>query len=113
MAGSFGFETGEKYDVSQRCGERVLLPKVREASARNIVIADGFSCRTQIEQNTQRRALHTAEVVHMAMRDTPPADYPERLYPQPAAKLSRKVVLVGLIGVGALFFYCATKSSER
>ena len=62
MAGPFGFEK-EKYEVSQTLGERVLLPAVRSASADTLVVSDGFSCREQIAQNTQRRALHFAEVI--------------------------------------------------
>jgi hypothetical protein len=59
-----------------RIGERRLLPRVREADADTLVVADGFSCRTQIEQLAGRRALHTAEVVQMAIdqvRDGGPA----------------------------------------
>jgi Fe-S oxidoreductase len=70
MAGSFGFEEG-KYEVSEAIGERVLLPAVRKASANTFVIADGFSCREQIEQNTERHALHTAEVMKLAMEYGP------------------------------------------
>jgi len=68
MAGSFGFEA-EHYEVSVRCGERMLLPMVREAKREKLVIADGFSCREQIEELGQFRALHTAEVVAMALRE--------------------------------------------
>ncbi len=66
MAGSFGFEKGEHYDVSMRCGERVLLPEVRRASLETLVIADGFSCREQIRQGAGREALHLADVIAMA-----------------------------------------------
>jgi Fe-S oxidoreductase len=68
MAGSFGFET-DKYDVSVRIGERVLLPAVRQASAETLIIADGFSCFQQIEGLTGRKALHIAEVLQMAIRE--------------------------------------------
>ncbi|HEX9236559.1 MAG TPA: heterodisulfide reductase-related iron-sulfur binding cluster, partial [Actinomycetota bacterium] len=68
MAGSFGFEAGDKYDVSVKAGERVLFPKVRDASPGTLILADGFSCRTQIEQGTGRTALHLAEVIRMALR---------------------------------------------
>jgi Fe-S oxidoreductase len=68
MAGSFGFEA-EHYEVSVRCGERVLLPSVREADSETLLIADGFSCREQIKQLTHRRALHTAEVAAKALRE--------------------------------------------
>jgi FAD/FMN-containing dehydrogenase/Fe-S oxidoreductase len=67
MAGSFGFEKGH-YDVSLACGERVLLPAVREADPGTLVITNGFSCRQQIEQATGRQALHLAEVIRMALQ---------------------------------------------
>jgi FAD/FMN-containing dehydrogenase/Fe-S oxidoreductase len=66
MAGSFGFEH-DKYDISMAIGERRLLPAVREAPADSLILADGFSCRTQIEQLTDRRAVHTAEAIEMAL----------------------------------------------
>ncbi len=66
MAGSFGFEKGEHYDVSMKAGERVLLPAVRKAEGSALLIADGFSCREQIAQATGRRALHSADVLRMA-----------------------------------------------
>ncbi|SFU84124.1 FAD-binding and (Fe-S)-binding domain-containing protein [Halomonas korlensis] len=66
MSGSFGFER-DKYDVSIGAGERVLLPRVREAEASTLIITNGFSCREQIAQATDRRALHIAEVLRMAM----------------------------------------------
>ncbi len=62
MAGPFGFER-EKFEVSQALGERVLLPAVRAAAPDAILVADGFSCREQISQNTSRRAVHFAEVI--------------------------------------------------
>jgi Fe-S oxidoreductase len=65
MAGAFGF-VSDNYEVSLRIGDRVLLPKVRAASHETLIIADGFSCREQIEQTTSRRALHLAEVLKMA-----------------------------------------------
>jgi FAD/FMN-containing dehydrogenase/Fe-S oxidoreductase len=68
MAGSFGFEI-EHYEVSQKCGERILLPRVRETPPENFVIAEGFSCREQIEQLADRRALHTAEVLVKVLKE--------------------------------------------
>jgi len=67
MAGAFGFEK-DHYEVSIKIGERVLLPAVRGAGKDTLIIADGFSCREQIAQTTDRRALHVAEVIQMAMR---------------------------------------------
>jgi Fe-S oxidoreductase len=69
MAGGFGFEAGRPYETSVRIAERSLLPAVREADDSTLVIADGFSCRTQIEQGSGRRAMHLAEVLAEAMRD--------------------------------------------
>ncbi len=83
MAGSFGFEAGEHYDVGLKAGERVLLPAVRDAAKDTLIIADGFSCRTQIEQETDRRALHVAQVIQMALREGgqgPAGDFPEKGY---------------------------------
>nr|WP_147260909.1 FAD-binding and (Fe-S)-binding domain-containing protein [Pseudonocardia hierapolitana] len=61
LAGNFGFERGH-YEVSMAIGEHVLLPAVRAASPDTLVLADGFSCRTQIIQGAGRQALHLAEV---------------------------------------------------
>jgi FAD/FMN-containing dehydrogenase/Fe-S oxidoreductase len=82
MAGAFGFEK-EKFEVSMRVGERVLLPKVRAAERDTIIVADGFSCREQIAQSTNREALHLAQVLQMALRDGPAGpkgDLPEQHY---------------------------------
>ncbi|MFH8594067.1 FAD-binding and (Fe-S)-binding domain-containing protein [Streptomyces rimosus] len=66
LAGNFGFERGH-YDVSVACAEEQLLPSVREAAPGTEVLADGFSCRTQITQLTDRRARHLAEVLAEAL----------------------------------------------
>ncbi len=68
MAGAFGFEE-DHYDVSIKVGERVLLPAVRSADKNTLIIADGFSCREQIAQTTDRHALHLAQVIQMAMHE--------------------------------------------
>jgi Fe-S oxidoreductase len=82
MAGGWGYESGH-YDVSVACGERALLPKVRSAANDTLLVADGFSCRSQIEQasNTARRALHAAQVLALAREHGPagpPGPRPER-----------------------------------
>ena len=66
MAGAFGFEK-DKYDVSKAIGELELLPAVRQAPTDWLIVADGFSCREQIAQETDRQALHLAEVLQMAL----------------------------------------------
>jgi len=68
MAGSFGFEI-EHYDISVKCGERMLLPRVREEKDKKLVVADGFSCREQMEQLAGFRPLHTAELLLKAVRE--------------------------------------------
>jgi hypothetical protein len=100
MAGSFGYERG-KYEVSVRCGERVLLPAVRSASKDTLIIADGFSCREQIEQLTGRRALHLAEVIQMALDkgpNGPAGNYPEKsvLTSVPAVTPRKELAIVVL-----------------
>jgi Fe-S oxidoreductase len=70
MAGPFGFEA-DYYDVSMDIGELELLPAVRKAPPDWLVIADGFSCREQIAQGTDRQALHLAEILQMAIHDGP------------------------------------------
>lgn len=66
LAGSWGFEKG-KYEISMDCGEQALLPAVRKADQQTVVVANGFSCKTQIEDaGTGRKALHVAELMKLA-----------------------------------------------
>jgi hypothetical protein len=67
MAGSFGFKQ-EHYETSLDIGNLVLLPAVRKAAKDTLVIADGFSCREQLRQTTDRQGLHFAEVLHLAFQ---------------------------------------------
>jgi FAD/FMN-containing dehydrogenase/Fe-S oxidoreductase len=66
MAGSFGFAK-ETYEVSQKIGERVILPAVRKAKPATLILADGFSCREQIEQGSGRGTLHVADLLAQRM----------------------------------------------
>jgi FAD/FMN-containing dehydrogenase/Fe-S oxidoreductase len=68
MAGAFGFER-EHYEVAMQCGERVLLPAVRRAAPGTLILTNGYSCREQIEQSTERRALHLADLLQLALRE--------------------------------------------
>ena len=82
MAGAFGFEK-DHYDVSVACGERALLPAVRRAAKDMLIITDGFSCREQIRQMTDRQALHIAQVLQMAINEGPrgaSGNLPEQKY---------------------------------
>ncbi|WP_020666792.1 FAD-binding and (Fe-S)-binding domain-containing protein [Amycolatopsis nigrescens] len=67
LAGNFGFERGH-YEVSVACAEDRLLPAVRAAAPDTVVISDGFSCRTQIDQESDRSAVHLAELLRDALR---------------------------------------------
>lgn len=67
MAGYFGYQKGEHYEISKKAGERVLLPRVREVGEDTLILADGFSCREQILQETGRRSLHLAELMQIAL----------------------------------------------
>src|SRR5258708_9750384 len=104
MAGSFGFEH-DKYEISAAIGELELLPAVRKAPADWLIIAYGFSCREQIAQGTGRRALHLAEVLQMALRDTNevvPGPFPESAYDlQRKAEVRSSMIHAGL-GLGAV-----------
>jgi hypothetical protein len=102
MAGAFGYEK-DKYQVSIACGERRLLPEVRKAPLSTIIVADGFSCKEQIAQETNRHALHLAEVLKLAISDSAqqvPAMYPESYFVQPRRAAQKKsMIRAGLIGV--------------
>jgi Fe-S oxidoreductase len=67
LAGNFGFENGH-YDVSVACAEDKLMPALRDADPDALVLADGFSCRTQIrELATDRKPMHLAQVIAAAL----------------------------------------------
>jgi Fe-S oxidoreductase len=86
LAGSFGYEAGERYEVSVKAGEQLLLPRVRAASPHTLILTDGFSCRSQIEHGSERSSLHLAQAVQMAMKEGPngPAGpRPESQYVEP------------------------------
>jgi Fe-S oxidoreductase len=65
LAGSFGFEAA-KYDLSAAIYEQRLAGMVRDAPPDALLVADGFSCKTQIEQLGGRRPLHLAQVIREA-----------------------------------------------
>jgi len=67
MAGSFGYEK-EHYELSMKVGELVLFPAVREADKEAILVAPGTSCRQQIGDGTDRKAMHPVEVLYGALK---------------------------------------------
>ncbi|MBK6014079.1 FAD-binding and (Fe-S)-binding domain-containing protein [Streptomyces sp. MBT53] len=109
LAGNFGFEQGH-YDLSMTVAEQGVLPAVRDTAPSALVLADGFSCRTQIEQgDTGRRALHLAEALALALDGHHlPADHPEKLADRPERSardgrllISAAAVLGAAAAVGA------------
>jgi FAD/FMN-containing dehydrogenase/Fe-S oxidoreductase len=62
LAGNFGVEKG-LFDVGEAVAKTALLPAIEKAGPSDVVLADGFSCRTQIRQLSGRRALHLAELL--------------------------------------------------
>ena len=125
MAGAFGFEK-EKYDISRAIGELELLPAVRQAPTDWLIVADGFSCREQIAQETDRHALHLAEVLQMALHesmetpegfplfDPAPRHYPEDAWVVPhEAAIQRSMKRTGLavagIAAGAALLWALAK----
>ena len=66
MAGAFGYDKTH-YDVSMRMAELNLLPAVRKAPPEALIVADGTSCRHQIEDGTGRGAVHVARVLEAAL----------------------------------------------
>jgi Fe-S oxidoreductase len=105
LAGSFGYEKGERYDVSIKAGEQKLLPAVRDASPDTLILTDGFSCRSQIAHGSPRDALHLAQVVQMALEhgpNGPGATPPEQRYTEPPERShdggGRAAIAAGMLG---------------
>jgi FAD/FMN-containing dehydrogenase/Fe-S oxidoreductase len=73
MAGSFGYQA-ETYTTSIAMAELSLLPAVRAASADTIIAADGFSCRHQIADGTDRKPQHVASILRAALAQTSAVD---------------------------------------
>ena len=103
LAGNFGFERNH-YDLSMKIAEQGVLPAVRDTAPNALVLADGFSCRTQIDQaGTGRRALHLAEALAFALDGPLAVDHPEKLAPRPEASTALARLLTG----GAVAAACA------
>ncbi|MEV4813369.1 FAD-binding and (Fe-S)-binding domain-containing protein [Micromonospora avicenniae] len=105
LAGNFGFEQGH-YEVSEACAERVLLPAVRAAADTDVLLADGFSCRTQVEQSSAggRSAIHLAELLRAGLHGPTVPPEPERSWsqrPHPPSRPTR-LLAVGLAALAAL-----------
>ena len=66
MAGAFGHRA-ETFAVSMAMAELALLPAVRSAAPDDVIVANGTSCRRQIEDGAGRTALHLAAFLDMAL----------------------------------------------
>ncbi len=111
LAGNFGFQRGH-HEVSVACAEQVLLPRLREAPGDAVVLADGFSCRTQIHEldSGGREAMHLAEL--LAAATDLPAEHPEQRVVRPAAP--RQAVTAGwLAGAASLAVLAAVTRKVR
>jgi Fe-S oxidoreductase len=121
MAGSFGYEA-DHFQVGLDCAERVLLPAVRKASDDALIVADGFSCREMIRQETPRQAMHFSQVLQMAIRegpDGPSGALPEKRYAtvERTPAVPAGIVATGAVLAGLGLFWCfrgrATRKSAR
>jgi Fe-S oxidoreductase len=68
MAGAFGYEK-EHYDLSNKIGELILFPEVRNSGEGTIISAPGTSCRHHIKDGTGRIALHPAVILYNALKE--------------------------------------------
>jgi Fe-S oxidoreductase len=68
LAGNFGVERGH-YEVSQAVAETALLPAVRAAPHDAVLLADGFSCRTQLEHLAHAQSIHLAQLLDAHLDD--------------------------------------------
>jgi hypothetical protein len=92
--------------VSEACAERVLLPALRDAADTDVILADGFSCRTQIAQGDSggRGAIHLAELLRAALHTDRVPPRPEQEWAQRPAPPSRaaRLLAAGAVGLAAL-----------
>jgi Fe-S oxidoreductase len=122
LAGSWGFEA-EHYELSMQIGEQALLPRIRDAALDDVIVADGFSCKTQIEQGeTGRRALHVAQVMRLAHEygpDGPPLGIrPEEPYylrrpKAPGTLKAKRAAALGGIAAGLTAAVLLARSQIR
>nr|WP_232328122.1 FAD-binding and (Fe-S)-binding domain-containing protein [Kibdelosporangium sp. MJ126-NF4]CEL17598.1 Glycolate dehydrogenase, subunit GlcD [Kibdelosporangium sp. MJ126-NF4]CTQ91175.1 Glycolate dehydrogenase (EC 1.1.99.14), subunit GlcD [Kibdelosporangium sp. MJ126-NF4] len=113
LAGNFGFERGH-YDVSMACAEQQLLPAVRQAAPETLVLADGFSCRTQIGHgDTGRRAMHLAEALLLGDRDPMADEQTAAPRPKPERAASWALTSLAAVATVATTALAATKIIHR
>ncbi|WP_196884131.1 FAD-binding and (Fe-S)-binding domain-containing protein [Arthrobacter sp. CAN_A214] len=69
LAGNFGVEKGH-YEVSVAVAEQQLLPAVRSAAPDTVILADGYSCRTQLSDLSDRQGIHLAQLLDDTTRNS-------------------------------------------
>jgi Fe-S oxidoreductase len=106
MAGSFGFEAA-KYPVSVTIAEDKLLPRLREAEPDAVVVANGFSCREQIEQLSGRPTRHVAELAAEAL------GFPVRQVARPRPSGQMLLAAGAAVALGAFGVWAASRAARR
>jgi FAD/FMN-containing dehydrogenase/Fe-S oxidoreductase len=118
LAGNFGFEAGH-LDVSTTCAENALLPALRNADPDTVVLADGFSCRTQIHEldSGDREAIHLAELLNRARHDSTSspshADLVDGDRPRPPGVVGRGMALAAATAAAAAVAAGAAAAARR
>lgn len=103
MAGSFGYEE-EKYELSMNIGEQDLFPKIRERESAEIIVTNGFSCRSQIEAIEDKKVYHVVEAMGLGL-EIPEEDRTDK-YPKLTflGKLGLLAVTAGVVAGGMLAY---------
>lgn len=121
MAGYFGYEKGKHYEVSIKAGEQTLLPAVRNADKQTLIISDGFSCREQIEQETERKGMHLAQVIQMALREKdgyrtdllPEKKYVDAMALKNPYKRRNNLLLLGVVALGVTAYMLLKNNKSK
>jgi FAD/FMN-containing dehydrogenase/Fe-S oxidoreductase len=121
MAGYFGYEKGRHYEVSIKVGEQTLLPAVRNTDKHTIIVSDGFSCREQIEQQTDRKGMHLAQVIQMALREKdgyktdllPEKKYVDAMALKNPNKFRNNVLLLTVAAIGIMALLTLKNQKNR
>jgi hypothetical protein len=102
LAGNFGFERGH-LDVSKACAEQVLLPALRAADPNTAMLADGFSCRTQIHELSDRDGIHLAELLAAVLDSDAAPDWTTAQRPSEPPRWARTTATAAPAVVGLSF----------
>jgi len=100
LAGNFGFQVGHG-EMSEACAERALLPRLREAAPGAVVLADGFSCRTQIHELEAAGAKPCTPPSCLPRRAALTTTIPDEPPPRRPAPPPRTARAAGLAGTAA------------